>query len=109
MVTNNTLNKPRSFFDGIDKWAKDQGSSGLAYFTLEKEDKINAKGPIGKFFSENSLIEIMKQTNSNFGDTVFLSCGNKNDVEKILSNARTKIAEDLNLIDKDCFLILLDS
>ncbi len=103
LVTNNTLNKPRSFFDGIDKWAKDQGSSGLAYFSLEKGDKINAKGPIGKFFSENSLIEIMKQTNSNFGDTVFLSCGNKNDVEKILSNARTKIAEDLNLIDKDCF------
>ena len=103
LVTKNTLDKPRSFFDGIDKWAKDQGSSGLAYLSLEKGDKINAKGPIGKFFSENSLIEIMKQTNSNFGDTVFLSCGNKNDVEKILSNARTKIAEDLNLIDKDCF------
>ncbi len=103
LVTKNTIDKPRSFFDGVDKWAKDQGSSGLAYFTLEKTDKINAKGPIGKFFSENSLLEIMKQTNANTGDTVFLSCGKKHDVEKILSIARNKIAEDLNLVDNNCF------
>ncbi len=103
LVTKNTKNKPRSFFDSIDRWAKEQGSSGLAYFTLEKDDKINAKGPIGKFFSENALLEIMKLTNANIGDTVFLSCGKKNDVEKILSVARNKIAEDLNLIDNEIF------
>ena len=103
LVTKNTKDKPRSFFDGIDKWSKDQGSSGLAYFTLEKEDKISAKGPIGKFFSENALLEIMKLTNANIGDTVFLSCGKKDDVEKILSVARNKIAEDLGLIDNETF------
>ena len=103
LVTKNTMDKPRSFFDGIDRWAKEQGSSGLAYFTLEKDDKINAKGPIGKFFSENALLEIMKLTNANIGDTVFLSCGKKNDVEKILSVARNKIAEDLDLIDNEIF------
>ena len=103
LVTKNTKDKPRSFFDGIDRWAKEQGSSGLAYFTLEKDDKINAKGPIGKFFSENALLEIMKLTNANIGDTIFLSCGKKNDVEKILSVARNKIAEDLNLIDNEIF------
>ncbi len=103
LVTKKTKDKPRSFFDSIDRWAKDQGSSGLAYFTLEKDDKINAKGPIGKFFSENALLEIMKLTNANIGDTVFLSCGKKNDVEKILSVARNKIAEDLNLIDNEMF------
>ncbi len=103
LVTKNTKDKPRSFFDSVDRWAKEQGSSGLAYFTLEKDDKINAKGPIGKFFSENALLEIMKLTNANIGDTVFLSCGKKNDVEKILSIARNKIAEDLNLIDNEIF------
>ncbi len=103
IVTKNTKDKPRSFFDGIDKWAKDQGSSGLAYFTLEKEDKISAKGPIGKFFSETSLSEIIRKTNANIGDTVFLSCGKKEDVEKILSVARNKIADDLNLIDNGIF------
>ena len=103
LITKNTINRPRSFFDGIDKWAKDQGSSGLAYFTLEQGDKINARGPIGKFFSEDSLLEIMKQTKANAGDTVFLSCGKKEDVEKILSIARNKIAKDLDLIDNECF------
>ena len=103
IVTKNTKDKPRSFFDGIDKWAKEQGSSGLAYFTLEKNDKITGKGPVGKFFSEESLIELMKITNAEIGDTVFLSCGQQNEVEKILSLARTKIAEELNIIKEDCF------
>ena len=43
IVTKNTKNKPRSFFDNIDKWAKDQGASGLAYFTFEKEKKFLLK------------------------------------------------------------------
>ena len=47
IVTKNTKDKARSFFDNIDKWAKDQGASGLAYFTLEKNDKISGKGPVG--------------------------------------------------------------
>ena len=64
LITKNTKDKPRSFFDGIDNWAKEQGSSGLAYFTLEKNDKISAKGPIGKFFSEESLKQIMKDFKS---------------------------------------------
>jgi len=103
LVTKNTKNKPRSFFDGIDNWAKEQGSSGLAYFTLEKNDKISAKGPVGKFFSEDSLIEIMKASKAEIGDTIFLSCGIKNEVEKLLSQARNKIADELNLIDKNLF------
>ena len=103
LITKNTKDKPRSFFDGIDNWAKEQGFLGLAYFTLEKNDKISAKGPVGKFFSEVSLKEIMKVSNAEIGDTIFLSCGKKNEVEKALSQARIKIAEELNLIDENCF------
>ena len=33
----------------------------------------------------------------------FLACGNSNDLNKILSISRDKIAKDLNLIDEDCF------
>ena len=103
IVTKNTKDKPRSFFDNIDKWAKDEGSSGLAYFTLEKDKKISAKGPIGKFFSEDALKEIMKITPAAEGDSIFLSCGKIKDVEKISSLAREKIARDLNLIDDNKF------
>jgi aspartyl-tRNA synthetase len=101
--TKNTIDKPRSFFDNIDKWAKEQGASGLAYFTFEEEGNLSAKGPIGKFFSKDSLLEIMKKTNSNIGDSIFMACGKQNDLEKITSQARDKIAKDLNLIDDDAF------
>jgi len=103
IVTQNTKDKPRSFFDNIDKWAKDQGASGLAYFTLEKTDKISAKGPVGKFFSEDSLIELMKISNAKIGDSIFFACGKTREIEKILSIARVKIAQDLNLINQDQF------
>ena len=103
IITKNTKDKPRSFFDGIDKWAKDQGASGLAYFSLEKNKNIFGKGPVGKFFSEDSLKELMKICNANIGDSVFLACGSKNDLEKILSQARDKIAKDLKLIDENIF------
>ena len=101
--TKNTKDKPRSFFDNIDKWAKEQGASGLAYFTFEKDKKLLAKGPIGKFFSEEALLEIMKITNSEIGDSIFMACGKQIDLEKITALARDKIGKDLDLIDENIF------
>ena len=101
IVTKNTKDKPRSFFDNIDKWAKEQGASGLAYFTIEKE--VSGKGPVGKFFSKESLEEIMKLTGAKVGDSVFLACSKQRDLEKITSLARDKIAKDLDLIDNEIF------
>ncbi len=103
ILTKNTQDKPRSFFDNIDKWAKEQGASGLAYFTFEKNDKICAKGPIGKLFSEDSLKEIMKIISAEIGDSVFFACDKIKEVEKISSLARDKIAQELNLIDDKIF------
>jgi aspartyl-tRNA synthetase len=103
IVTKNTKEKPRSFFDNIDKWAKEQGASGLAYFTIEKNENISAKGPVGKFFSKEALKEIMKITEAEVGDSVFFACGKIKDVEKITSQARDKIAKDLDLIDENVF------
>ena len=103
IITKNTKDKPRSFFDSIDKWAKEQGASGLAYFTIEKDKEIKGKGPVGKFFSEDSLKEIMKNCNAEIGDSVFLACGKKKEIGKFLSLARDKIAQDLNIIDKNKF------
>ena len=51
--TKNTKDKPRSFFDNIDKWAKEQGASGLAYFTLGKTEKF-----LEKVLLENFLAKI---------------------------------------------------
>jgi aspartyl-tRNA synthetase len=103
IVTKNTKDKPRSFFDNIDKWAKEQGASGLAYFTFERDKMISGKGPVGKFFSSASLEEIMKLTGAEVGDSIFLACSKQQELEKITSLARTKIAKDLDLIDDDVF------
>ena len=101
IVTQNTKDKPRSFFDNIDRWAKDEGASGLAYFTIE--NGVSAKGPVGKFFSKESLEEIMKKTGAKVGDSIFMACSKKKDLERITSLARDKIAKDLNLIDDNVF------
>jgi aspartyl-tRNA synthetase len=103
IVTKNTKDKPRSFFDNIDRWSKDQGASGLAYFTFEQENEIKAKGPVGKFFGEEALKEIMNICEAKVGDSIFLACGKKKEIEKILSLARDKIAKDLKLINENQF------
>ena len=101
--TTNTKDKPRSFFDGIDKWAKDQGASGMAYFTIENDKEISAKGPVGKFFSSDAVKEIMKIMKANIGDSIFFSCDKEKEVLKLISSARDKIAQELNLINEDSF------
>ena len=110
IVTKQTVDKPRSFFDSIDKWAKSEGASGLAYFSFEKNNgKISGKGTVGKLFSDDSLKELMKMTGAEIGDSIFFACGSKQEVEKILSLARTKIAVELNIINKNeysfCWII----
>ena len=104
IVTKNTKDKPRSFFDGIDKWAKDQGWAGLAYFTIEQSDKeITGKGPVGKFFKEDALKELMKLTNAEVGDSIFFACNKESELERITSLARDKIAKELDLVDHNLF------
>ena len=103
IVTKGTKDKPRSFFDNIDKWAKEQGASGLAYFTFEEDKEIIAKGPVGKFFKQEALKEIMKITSAEIGDSIFFACSKISEVEKILALARDKIGNELGLIDENIF------
>ena len=42
---------------------------------------MTAKGPVGKFFSEESIKEIMKICSANIGDSIFLSCGSERELE----------------------------
>ena len=102
--SNKTSEQPRSFFDGIDKWAKQQGASGLAYLTIENNNNIfSGKGPIGKLFSETAIKELMNLCKAEVGDSIFFACGKKPEVEKLSAIARDKIANELNLIDENTF------
>ena len=100
----NTFKKPRSFYDNINEWAKTEGANGLAYLSIVKiKDKLAGSGPIAKFFSDNGINKIAKVCNLKDGDAVFFSCEKKQIAEKISGLARQKIAEDLNLIQKNQF------
>jgi len=102
--TTKTSEQPRSFFDGIDKWAKEQGASGLAYLTIENNNNVlSGKGPIGKLFSETAIKELMKLCEAEVGDSIFFACGKKSEVEKLSAIARDKIANELKLIDENTF------
>ena len=87
----------------MDKWAKSEGTSGLAYFTLEKNKDFEATGPVGKFFSSEALKEIMKTTGAEVGDSIFFSCDKESNVLQFMSSARDKIAGELNLIDQNTY------
>ena len=50
-----------------------------------------------------SLKEIMKLCDAEIGDSVFLACGKENELFKLLSLARNKIAGDLKLINEKQF------
>ena len=59
IITKNTKDKPRSFFDNIDNWAKEQGL-WLAYFTIEKDKILKGKGPVGKFLVKKRSKKLWK-------------------------------------------------
>jgi len=100
----NTMSKPRSFFDDLNNWTKEEGGKGLGYIIIEKNGKkLGGKGPIAKFFSETAINEIIKTCNLKVGDTVFFSCDIKKNAEKISGLVRQKLGIDLNLINNEKF------
>tara|TARA_Y100000590_G_scaffold178205_1_gene203383 strand:- start:2361 stop:4154 length:1794 start_codon:yes stop_codon:yes gene_type:complete len=100
----NTSSKPRSFFDGLNNWAREEGAKGLGYITLEKQkNKIIGKGPIGKFFSEKSISDLIKICNLKDSDSVFFSCDKKKEAERISGLTRQKLGRELKIINDKKF------
>jgi aspartyl-tRNA synthetase len=104
MAAKNVSSKPRSFFDNLDKGAKTEGASGLGYIILESNNgKLEGKGPIAKFFSEDALNTLCKKINAVGGDAIFFVCDVKKNAEKFSAWARTEIAKNLELIKDNVF------
>ena len=100
----NTSSKPRSFFDGYNNWAKEEGAKGLGYIILEKNNgKLIGKGPIGKFFSEKVISELAKICKLKEKDSVFFSADKVKDAERISGIVRQKLGKELNIINNKKF------
>ncbi len=104
VVAKNVSSKPRSFFDNLDKGAKTEGASGLGYVILESNNgKLEGKGPIAKFFSDDAINTLCKKISAVGGDAIFFVCDVKKNAEKFSAWARTEIAKNLELIKDNVF------
>ena len=92
--------KPRSFYDKLVDHATSLGAKGLAYL-IWADDGV--KGPIGKFIKPEQLDDLKTRCNIRTGDAVFFMCDKEAVAAKISGLLRTKLGEDLELIEKDIY------
>ena len=93
--------QPRSFFDRLNDWARDEGAGGLGYIVFEEGE---AKGPIARFLDSPRMEALREATGTGDGDAVFFSCGEEDRAARFAGLARTRIGEELDLVDRDRFL-----
>ncbi len=92
--------KPRSFFDKLNEWAREQGAPGLGYIAFAEG---GAKGPIAKNLDEGRIAAIRAAAGVGDGDAVFFACDKKGAAAKFAGQVRTRLGEELGLVDKSGF------
>ena len=99
MLVKGIADKPRSFFDKLDGYAKEEGMGGMAYVAFAS---AGAKG-IAKLLSEDKLNEIKSAFNAETGDAVLFVVGKGVKFDKFSGRLRNKVGEELGLVDKNSF------
>jgi aspartyl-tRNA synthetase len=97
----NVADKPRSFFEKMIAFAISSGAQGLAYIAYDLNGE--PKGPVAKFLSPEQHASLMKSAGIKNGDALFFSCNEPGDAAKLAGLVRVKVAEELDLIDKNRF------
>src|SRR3954453_5787100 len=92
----------RAFCDGMNKWAIAEGQPGLGYI-FWREGEEGGAGPLAKNIGPERTKQIADQLGLGVGDAVFFVAGNPDQFVKVAGPARTKVGEELNLIQKDRF------
>ncbi|MBS1029199.1 aspartate--tRNA ligase [Gluconobacter albidus] len=92
--------RPRGFFDKLNTWARESGAGGLGYIIFEAE---GGKGPIAKNLEAERVESIRETCGLKAGDAVFFAAGKGDEVAKFSGVVRTKVATELDLIEKNAF------
>ena len=92
------LNKSNSWYKNIEEYVKSVGASGLGYIKVN-EDKT-FKSSLDKFLTDDIRSELINTLNLEPEDTLFI-ISDTNNVNKYAGLLRTKLGQDLDLIDKD--------
>ena len=90
----------RKFFDDMNNWARGEGHSGLGYINIK--DGVPG-GPIAKNHGEERTAALIAALGLGENDGVFFAAGKEEQAAKLAGLARTRVAEQLDLIDKDRF------
>ena len=101
IVLKGQAEKPRSFFDKLDGFAKENGMGGMAYIAFAE---AGAKG-IAKLLSAEKLEEIKSTLGMADGDAVLFMVGKGLKLSKFAGRTRLKVGEELDLVEKNCFRI----
>lgn len=90
----------RKFFDDMNNWARGEGYSGLGYINI----KDGAPGgPIAKNHGEEATAKLIAALGLGDNDGVFFAAGKEAQAAKLAGLARTRVAEQLGLIDANRF------
>ena len=93
--------KPRSFFDKLNDWAREEGAGGLGYIIFADGE---GKGPIARFLDAEKTAALKQATGVGDGDAVFFACAEVKEAERFSGLARTRIGDELDILDRDQFL-----
>jgi aspartyl-tRNA synthetase len=92
----------RAFCDRMNAWAQGEGQPGLGYI-FWREGEEGGAGPLAKNIGPERTKQVADQLGLGVGDAVFFIAGNPKNFVKFAGPARTKVGEELNLIDKNQF------
>ena len=93
--------KSRKYFDDLVEFAVDSGADGLGYIIFTEEGKT--KGSIAKFLNHEQVDNLKKTTKTGNGDAIFFICDSEKNSANFAGKIRTKLANDLKLIDYNSF------
>ncbi len=92
--------QPRSWYDKLNEWAREQGQGGLGYIVFEGGA---GKGPIAKFLHEARTAQLKAAMGLKDGDAVFFVCNPKDQAAKFAGEARIRIGRELSLYETGVF------
>jgi aspartyl-tRNA synthetase len=92
--------QPRSFFDKLNQWARDQGAPGLGYAVLADGA---ARGPIARFLDPPRLARLRERTGAADGDAVFFVGDKRGAADALAGRARIKLGDDLGLLERNAY------
>jgi aspartyl-tRNA synthetase len=95
-----TAEKSRKFFDEMNDWARSEGHAGLGYIT-QKGGELG--GPIAKNHGEEATRKLIAELGLGPDDGIFFAAGKEAGAAKLAGLARTRVAEQLGLIDESRF------